>query len=155
MHIQAYFKTEDAAEGARIGLSSYPVENLEVGRLEEKIGQSSTLLIPFAPMGNNAGTYTGGAQAPSNLGIPLIYNNEDNDRVLRSEGESEAERDLRQDRGDESDPGLTGFPIASTAVERDDYADLEYVLSGRVNEQNRDEVVDKLRKEGAYVEVLD
>ncbi|ANS75465.1 hypothetical protein AWM70_13315 [Paenibacillus yonginensis] len=149
-HIQAYFKTEDDAESARTRLIGYSLENLEVGRLEGGIGNDREILIPIAPVGSTPGMYAGGAQTAgggsggvytTQSAIPL-NNVKDND--------TEAERDRREDRPEQDDLELGTYPISN-----DDYNDLQYVLSARVNEQQYEEVVQKLRSEGAYVERFD
>lgn len=58
-HIQAYFCSEDQAEGARSHLIPYGIEQLEVGKLEKGIGRSSNLLVPFAPIQNATSTASG------------------------------------------------------------------------------------------------
>ncbi|GGA41894.1 hypothetical protein [Paenibacillus physcomitrellae] len=149
-HIQAYFKTEDDAESARTRLIGYSMENLEVGRLEGGLGNDHEILIPIAPVGNTPGMYAGGAQTAGGVGggvyttqgaIPL-NNVRDN--------ETEAERDRREDRPEQDDLELGTYPLSN-----DDYNDLQYVLSARVDDQQYEEVVQKLRSEGAYVERFD
>lgn len=151
-HIQAYFRTEDDAESARFSLAAYPVEHLEVGRMAEDLGANHDLLIPVAPFGNTTGMYSGGAQSAS--GVPVVFTAQDSS-VLENENVSEAERDIKQDRPEDDDIRLGEYPVSESAFEGDNYGDLQYVLSAKVQDQDCDGVVQKLRKEGGYVEVLD
>lgn len=50
--IQAYFRTENEAEGAKIALISYKVDGLEVWPLTDPIGEDRRILFPIAPFSN-------------------------------------------------------------------------------------------------------
>lgn len=59
--IQAYFRTEDEAEGARASLQAYRTEHLEVGALDETLGRETRVLIPLVPYNNTGSVSTGGS----------------------------------------------------------------------------------------------
>lgn len=151
-HIQAYFRTEDDAEGARSRLVSFSVEHLEVGRIAEDLGASRNLLIPTVPFGSTAGMYSGGAQATTNVSAVFMTQNPS---VTRVENASEAQRDIHQDRPEDLEVGLGEYPVSDRDYEGEEYRNLAYVLSGKVSDEDCDEVVKRLRSEGGYVEVLE
>ncbi|WP_138495691.1 hypothetical protein [Paenibacillus pinistramenti] len=149
-HIQAYFRTEDEAESARSHLVGYRMDNLEVGRLEEGIGRDRDILIPIVPIGNTSGMYTGGAMTTG--GAAGAYTTQGAVPVVDPNAEeSVAERDIREDKPEDNAPGFGAYETLTDG----DYDDLNYVLSARVDDQSYDEIVQKLRSEGAYVERLD
>lgn len=146
-HIQAYFTSEDQAEGARSSLIPYGLQQLEVGRLEKGIGRNSNLLVPFAPIQNGNSTASGGmipttgfAGTTSTQGtVPFIINSDDinassNEDVKDGVTDSGLQGDIMNDEGDTSS--------------------LRYVLSAKVRDEQYDELVTKLRTLGAYVETL-
>lgn len=45
--IQAYFRTESEAEGARTTLQTYNIDQLEVGQLQDAIGRSTNIVDQF------------------------------------------------------------------------------------------------------------
>lgn len=149
-HIQAYFRTEDEAESARTRLVGYRMDNLEIGRLEENIGRDRDILIPIVPIGNSTGMYAGGAMTAGGATGPYTtqgavpLNNPDTE-------DSVAERDIREDKPVNNDQDFGTYDSIADA----DYDDLNYVLSARVDDQSYEEIVQKLRSEGAYVEHLD
>lgn len=139
-HIQAYFTSEDQAEGARSSLITYQLEQLEVGSLEKAIGRSSNLLIPFAPL-ENVSTFaatgmnpsSGFASTTASQGVVPLVTDLDNNNKSHNEDREEDE-------------------AVTQMVEPDDNeGDLKYVLSAKVEDHNYDEVVHKLRSLGAYV----
>ncbi|MFD1989190.1 hypothetical protein ACFSGI_04420 [Paenibacillus nicotianae] len=145
-HIQAYFQTEDQAEGARTTLQTFNVKQLEVGRLPHQISQSGKVLVPLVPIATNTGGAVGTAGAPSGAGpggivapTAIIENRED-----RLEGEDSPHSD------NDNDSAYS----ASNATEKD-YDDLKYVLSASVMEADVEHVVQALRTNNAFVEILD
>lgn len=146
-HIQAYFSSEDQAEGARSSLIPYGLEQLEVGKLEKGIGRSSNLLVPFAPIQNANSTASGGmipssgfAGTTSTQGtVPFVINNDD---VNASSNEDT--------KDGVKDNGLQGDIINDEG----DVSSLRYVLSAKARDEQYEEVVSKLRTLGAYVEAL-
>jgi hypothetical protein len=146
-HIQAYFSSEDQAEGARSSLIPYGLEQLEVGKLEKGIGRSSNLLVPFAPIQNANSTASGGmipstgfAGTTSTQGtVPFVINNDD---INASSNE--------EDKDGATGSGFHGDIISDEA----DVSSLRYVLSAKAKDEQYDEVVSKLRTLGAYVEAL-
>ncbi len=144
-HIQAYFQTEDQAEGARTSLQTFNVKQLEVGRLPHQISQSGKVLVPLVPIATNTGGAVGTAGAPSGAGpggivapTAIIENRED-----RLEGEDSP-------HSDDNDAAYS----ASNATDKD-YDDLKYVLSASVMEADVEQVVQALRTNNAFVEILD
>ncbi|MFB5268031.1 hypothetical protein ACE41H_14790 [Paenibacillus enshidis] len=85
--IQAYFKTEDEAEGARTSLQAYRTEHLEVGQLGGTLGRDKRLLIPFVPYNTVGSMNTGGARrqdlqdTPGLLDAMGVFSSEDNDKL--------------------------------------------------------------------------
>jgi hypothetical protein len=59
--IQAYFRTEDDAEGARASLQAYRTEHLEVGALDSALGRDTRVLIPLVLYNNTGSVSAGGA----------------------------------------------------------------------------------------------
>ncbi|WP_223069229.1 hypothetical protein [Paenibacillus caui] len=153
-HIQAYFRTEDDAEGAKIRLAAYPLEHLEAGRLEEGMGRNRNILIPILPFGTITGMYAGGV---STLGsIPAVFAAHSTASVADA-GETGAQRDIREDRPEDDNDTWGTVPLAQDTFGGDGsgYEDLKYVLSAKVKDVHFEEVVNKLRSEGAFVEILD
>ncbi|MDO7908096.1 hypothetical protein Q5741_16940 [Paenibacillus sp. JX-17] len=148
--IQAYFKTEDQAEGARTSLQAYRTEHLEVGKLDSAIGRDRRLIIPLVPY-NNSGSmntagavgFTGAAGAGSyaNNVVPVVA---ENDRDISRE-------DAPNSDAPPSDDNLLG----AGEVDPDDYNDLTYVLSAKVSDEDYEAIVQKLRQNNAYVESFD
>lgn len=141
--IQAYFKTEDEAEGARTSLQVYATEQLEVGELETGVGRDKHILLPFVP--NNGGTGTtsgtgglGVAGVGTPQGVPIVPVITDNDR-----GEV-ASADINGNR----EGGILNAEDVSSA----DLDDLRYVLSCKVNDEEYNDVVNKIRQNGGFVE---
>lgn len=143
--IQAYFSTEDAAEGAKTALIPYGVEGIEVSALTDPLdtGRNSrrNILLPLAPFNTSAtaagGVYsTGGAAGPLTGAaiVPGVVADEPG-RVEegRTEGEVHSSSDLRNS----------------------DLENLHYVMDLKVAENHYNEVVEVLRGKQAYVEIFD
>ncbi|WP_411343479.1 hypothetical protein ACE3MZ_17870 [Paenibacillus sp. WLX1005] len=147
-HIQAYFRTEDQAQGAQTSLQTFNVKNLEVGRLDKQISQGSRVLVPLVPL--NAGGAAGGGTAsgvsagvgPGTVVPPTAIIDEDGKR-------NEVTDDDTANRRNDAD-GWSAF----SATDKD-YDDLKYVLSATVMEADVEAVVEKLRTNNAFVEVLE
>ncbi|WP_211747558.1 hypothetical protein [Paenibacillus sp. Marseille-Q4541] len=143
--IQAYFRTEDEAEGARTSLQVYATEQLEVGALESNIGRENRILIPFVPNNTVGGTGTSGGAGVAGMGtvqgtpvVPIITDNE-RDEV--------AAADINGNR--------EGGILNAEGISSDDLDDLHYVLSCKVKEDEYNDVVNKIRQNGGFVEVFD
>ncbi|MBR2563361.1 MAG: hypothetical protein IKE29_01900 [Paenibacillus sp.] len=146
-HIQAYFRTEDEAEGARTSLQTFRTEQLEVGQLDAAIGRDTRVMIPLVPyntaaggVGTNGAMGVGaapGAPASENV-IPVV-----------SDVDREAERDPRNRVNQDGDM------LDAADVTTGDYDDLHYVLSAKVRDEDYEEIIHKLRSNHAYVEKLD
>lgn len=136
--IQAYFRNEDEAEGARIKLQVYNTENLEIGRLQEAIGRDDDILIPLVPWnaggtgGTTMGTGAVGGVAPAPgmiVSAPASSNLDQNDSFFASDESMDSE-----DFTDE------------------DFDKLSYVLSVKVRDEDYDEIVHMLRVNRACIQ---
>jgi hypothetical protein len=148
-HIQAYFRTEDQAESARISLETLNVKNLEVGRLDSQVNQGGRVLVPLLPVnaggGTTGGTTSGvaGGTGPGTIIPPTaIIDNDGNRNEVR---DNDSDRDAHGDHDAWS---------AMNATDKD-YDDLKYVLSVTAMEADVESVVQKLRTNNAFVEVLE
>ncbi|MDP4095206.1 hypothetical protein OIN60_00175 [Paenibacillus sp. P96] len=142
--IQAYFKTEDEAEGARTSLQAYRTEHLEVGQLEGTLGRDRRLLIPFVTYNTGGSINTGGATGAVATGTgygnhiaPVVSDRED-EGVRKSDSANT--------------PGMLD---AADVFSSEDNANLQYVLSAKVEDADVEEIVHKLRANHAYVERFD
>ncbi|MCM3785583.1 hypothetical protein M3231_21695 [Neobacillus mesonae] len=141
--IQAYFRTEDDAEGARTSLQVFATEQLEVGTLDSSIGRSSRILIPLVPQNNVGGVNSTGAVGTAagtqaEAVIPVVTDR-DRDDVAAANINGNREGGL----------------LNAEDVSSDDYDDLRYVLSAKVRDDEYDQIVNKIRSNGGYVEVFD
>ncbi|GAB6929399.1 hypothetical protein JCM10914A_33820 [Paenibacillus sp. JCM 10914] len=147
--IQAYFRTEDDAEGARTTLLTYNTEHLEVGRLENRIRSGGNILVPIVPW-TNSGT-AGSTAGATTIGAPggvvgapgLIV------------GATNRERDIAEDRavdGDDAQDAETTTGWREADVTDSDYGDLSYALSVKVRDEDYENIVHELRANNAYVE---
>lgn len=144
--IQAYFRTENEAEGARTSLQVYATEQLEVGALESGVGREKHILLPFVPNNGGSGTAsgTGGvgvAGAGSAQGVPIVpvITNDDRGEV--------ASADINGNR----EGGILNAEDVSSA----DLDDLRYVLSCKVKDEEYNDVVNKIRQNGGFVETFE
>ncbi|MDQ0192715.1 hypothetical protein [Paenibacillus wynnii] len=144
--IQAYFRTEDEAEGAKTSLISYNVEGLEVSRLTDSLdsgGRSNrNILVPLvaytntsmsgglAGVGGTTGSVAGNAAILP--GIVAIDPTDDNGKHLRG-----------------------GEVRNNTVVADADLRDLNYVMELKVPRENYLEVIETLRNKHAFVEVFE
>ncbi|MGF7045937.1 hypothetical protein J2T13_000399 [Paenibacillus sp. DS2015] len=144
-HIQAYFKTENQAESSKTTLFTYKTEQLEVSKLENAIGKSNNVLFPLVATGNMNGDSVGmvgtpGAVTSGNV-IPVIERND--------------VTDTKSDLAEDENPDRQGSLLDAGDVSTNDYNDLRYVLVAKVEDLDYNEIVQKLRQNGAYVEKLD
>ncbi|MEK5477415.1 hypothetical protein NYE70_10695 [Paenibacillus sp. FSL R5-0407] len=156
-HIQAYFMSEDQAEGARTSLLPFEMEQVEVSSLDHSIGRSHNILVPLLPLNstttNTGGTY-GAVGIPGTVSaqgvIPVVAMGDDDSDDGRINGERvDTERD-RPDFDSELDPVIDANNFSD-----DDFSNLKYVLTAKVKETDYDDIVHKLRSRGAFVEHLD
>ncbi|MEK4352767.1 hypothetical protein MKX41_18115 [Paenibacillus sp. FSL R5-0475] len=145
--IQAYFRTENEAEGAKIALISYKVDGLEVWPLTDPIGEDRRILFPIAPFSNTtlaAGTVgtlgTGSTPAAGAMLAPGVAASETRD-------ESETHYSVDEDQ--------VSADVADGELEDGDLSKLRYVMDLSVAEENYNEVVETLRGKGAFVEQFD
>lgn len=142
--IQAYFKTEDEAEGARTSLQAYWTEHLEVGRLDGTLGRDRRLLIPFVPYNTAGSMNTGGAAGAVAAGTGY------SDRAIPVVSDGNEEGVRREELQDT--PGLLD---ATDVFSSEDNDKLQYVLSAKVHDADYEEIVSKLRANHAYVDRFD
>ena len=140
--IQAYFQTEDQAEGARTSLLGYKTENLEVSKLENAIGRSTNLLTPLVAINPSDNMTSVGALGMSGAGgvagnniVPIVM---ENDRQSDMSTESDAK----------PKEGLTNL------TDVDNYEGLNYVLVAKVEDEHYEEIVQSLRRNNAHIEAL-
>ncbi|WP_150266562.1 hypothetical protein [Paenibacillus tepidiphilus] len=142
--IQAYFRSEDEAEGAKTSLIPYGVGDMEVSALTDPLRidgkHRRNILLPLVPYNNSA--MAGGAFgavgsadiAAGTVVVPSVALNDDElDR-----------RDLGRD------------PEHSEVYAQDgDLDDIRYVMDLKIADERYHEVVEVLRGKHAYVEVFD
>ncbi|WP_334075649.1 hypothetical protein [Paenibacillus sp. A14] len=152
-HIQAYFKSEDQAEGARTSLLPYETEQLEVGALDRSIGRNSNILVPLLPL-NGSGVDTGGTYG--SVGVPGTVSAQGVVPVVAMAGRTDDNEPVsgERERAQGDVPG-SGPVVDVTRTDEGDYDDLKYVLTAKVRDNDYDDIVRKLRMQGAYVEHLD
>ncbi|MFF2910513.1 hypothetical protein [Paenibacillus sp. NPDC057934] len=140
--IQAYFKTEDDALGAKTALIAYNVEGLEVWPLNDRLGQDLRFLLPVIPLGNSAlaagGFSTSGTSGAPGAGAALVA----------STGIPESVDDV-ESRGFE---GSTG---EEAKLSGEELGELRYIMELKVDEARYNEVIQILRSKQAYVERFD
>ena len=144
-HIQAYFRTEDEAEGARTSLQTFRTEHLEVGQLDSAVGRDKRILLPLVPYNTAGGAGTNGTMGVGTApGVPAS----ENVVPVVSNVDRNADRDSRDNLNRDGDL------LGAADVSSDDYDDLHYVLSAKVQDEDYDEIIHKLRSNNAYVEEL-
>ncbi|AOZ91873.1 hypothetical protein [Paenibacillus crassostreae] len=142
--IQAYFQTEDQAEGAKTSLIGYKTENLEVSRLETTIGRNRNLQLPLVAFNPSGNINTAGS-----LGVPGTGGIAGNNIVPIMD-----DIDDRSDVESESNINKTGDLTDAGDVDTNDYDNLKYVLVAKVEDEHYDEIIQKLRQNGAHIEAL-
>lgn len=144
-HIQAYFRTEDEAEGARTSLQTFRTEHLEVGQLDSAVGRDKRIMVPLVPYNTAGGVGTNGAMGVgASPGVPASEN------VIPVV--SNVDRDT--ERGSRDNVNEDGDLLDAADVFSGDYDDLRYVLSAKVRDEDYEEIIHKLRSNQAYVEEL-
>ncbi|KKO52262.1 hypothetical protein [Paenibacillus sp. DMB20] len=141
--LQAYFRTEDEAEGARTTLLTYKTEHLEVSPLQEPVNRGVNILVPLIPWhGSGTGSAVpssgtvGGAGAPAAIvGTRAV-----------TDGERTEDEPVLQDPDDWVD---------ATDLSDVDLNELRYVLTAKVSDADYEEIVRKLRASNAFVERFD
>lgn len=145
--LQAYFRTEDEAEGAKTRLLTYSTEQLEVGELQEPVQNRGRILVPLVPWNNSGsgGATTGvnGLGAPGGIvGAPgVVVGSRDTSHGLDSGGPENS--DAPHDRWREAD------------IADGDYGDLHYTLTVKVKDEDYEQIVHDLRAHNGYVESFD
>ncbi|GIP34114.1 hypothetical protein [Paenibacillus sp. J2TS4] len=129
--IQAYFRTEDDAESARTKLQTYAVTDMEVGELQDKLSEDVRLLTPFvagAAGADGSLMGSGAGVTGSDRGVPVVVAMDVWDR----------------DSDEASDSGADDLSL-------DDFT---YVLSCQVEDEDYDELIDVIRRNGGSVKVF-
>ncbi|SEK70350.1 hypothetical protein [Paenibacillus sp. OK003] len=144
-HIQAYFRTEDEAEGARTSLQTFRTEHLEVGQLDSAVGRDKRIMVPLVPYNTAGGVGTNRAMGVGAApGVPAS----ENVIPVVSNVDRDTERGSRQNVNEDGDL------LDAADVSSGDYDDLRYVLSAKVRDEDYEEIIHKLRSNQAYVEEL-
>lgn len=126
--LQAYFRTEDEAEGARTTLLTYKTEHLEVSPLMDSLNRGTNILVPIIPWnGTAAGAGNAGASPGSagGTGLPAA--------VVGA-----------PDRNDDW--------VDNPDINDADFDDLKYTLTAKVRDEDYEEIIRKLRANNAFVE---
>lgn len=153
-HIQAYFKSEDEAEGARASLLPYETEQMEVGALDASIGRNGDLLVPLVPI--NGGLGNGGAGTASVAGMPGTASAQGVVPVVTEHDNSDENGTVSDELPDRTrEDGVPDPLINVSAFSDEDYDNLRYVLSLKVKDEDYEMIVHKLRGRGAFVDRLD
>lgn len=144
--IQAYFSTEDAAEGAKTALIPYGVEGIEVSALTDPLDTGGNnrrnILIPLAPY-NTSATAAGGVYAAGGATGPLTG-------AAIVPGVT-----VDDDLGRTDDERTAGEVHSGSDLKNSDLENLHYVMDLKVAENYYNEVVEVLRGKQAYVEIFD
>lgn len=145
--IQAYFRTENEAEGAKTALFTYNVGGLEVWPLTDKLGRDRNILVPVVPFSNTsltAGT-TGslGSEGTPATGAVLVP------------GLATSDTRANEDDHYRVDEDQISGNVADEDLDDGDLDDLQYVMELSVPEESYNEVVEVLRGKNAYVEVFE
>ncbi|HEY2492765.1 MAG TPA: hypothetical protein VGI33_07635 [Paenibacillus sp.] len=146
-HIQAYFKTENQAESSKTTLLTYKTEHLEVSKLTNTIGRSSNVLIPLVANDPSGNVITGNV-----VGVGSIPGSVTTGNVLPI---AERTDTANPNVAGEENSDEQGSLLESGDTATDDYDDLRYVLVAKVEEIHYNEIIQKLRRNGAYVESVD
>lgn len=144
--IQAYFSTEDAAEGAKTALIPYGVEGIEVSALTDPLDTGGNtrrnILIPLAPYNTSAtaagGVAAGGVSGPLTGAAAIVP------------GVA-----VGNDLGRTDDERTIGEVHSGSDLKNSDLENLHYVMDLKVAENHYNEVVEVLRGKQAYVEIFD
>ncbi|MBT2288862.1 hypothetical protein J7E73_06855 [Paenibacillus albidus] len=141
--IQAYFRTEDEAQGAKTSLIAYNVDVPEVSELTDTLGRDRNILFPILPLNNSsmAAGAAGAAGSPSGnpaAGAVLAPG------LADSETSGDAEGRIHEDQVREAKD-----------VDDRDLDDLRYVMELKVPEAHFNEVIQVLRGKHAFVEVFE
>lgn len=163
-HIQAYFESEDQAEGAKIHLIAQGAKAIEVSSLNmgmgagmdqgmgDSLNDSHNVLVPLLPV-NGSTSNMGGPYGA--VGIPGTMNAQTiipaitlGDRRADEDGfEVQDERTMAQ-----GDQAVIDPIVDIDLVDRASSNHLQYVVSAKVSDADYDEIVSRLRSKGAIVD---
>lgn len=141
-HIQAYFRNEDEAEGARASLIAVTTAEVEVGRLSDSVAASDWSAPAFYPMSNNGFTVASGPGTMSAQGLFHVVDM----------GDGEVRGDLDGSNSFDADRGETVRDDVLDEAVTDETDEYQYVLSTKVSDEQYESVVHKLRSLGAFIE---
>lgn len=153
--IQAYFRTEDEAEGAKTALLSYKVEGLDVWPLTDPLsnnGGGRSFLLPLVPYGANLGgsstamgasaaTYPAGTHA--GVLVPPVIAGEDG--KLFGKDDDLSDKEIREHNKDPEHSELSDSDLSQLSV----------VMELKASDEDYNEVVHTLRGKNAYIEVFE
>lgn len=148
--IQAYFRTEDEAQGAKTALISYKIEEQQLSPLTDPLDTSGdgdrsrtrNILVPLAPYNNSAmaGGIVGTAGTTGSvMGAAILPG-----VVAPDSLDEKGAPVINEDKAQKSDTAAKG-----------DLDGLHYVMELKVAEENYNEVVETLRGKNAYVELFE
>ena len=141
-HIQAYFRNEDEAEGARASLMAFQANDVEVGRLTDSVARSDWAAPAFYPMSNNGYTVGTGPGTMSAQGLFHVVDM----------GGGDVRDDLDGSNSTDADHGDTVRDDARDDAAADATDRFQYTLSAKVSDAQYEQAVLKLRSMGAYIE---
>ncbi|GAA0381594.1 hypothetical protein [Paenibacillus motobuensis] len=141
-HIQAYFRNEDEAEGARASLMAFQADDVEVGRLSDSVARSDWSAPAFYPMSNNGFTVASGPGTMSAQGLFHVVDM----------GGGDVRGDLDGSNSADADHGDTVRGDARNDTVANATDQFQYTLSAKVSDTQYEQAVLKLRSMGAYIE---
>lgn len=138
--IQAYFRTEDEAEGAKTALIGYKADGLDVWELTDPISDDRHILFPLLPI-NNLGGLGAGTASVSYGAAPAAY-----PAVVAAGGEVDDETGRGGNFGADD--------VRNQAYDDADLGGLHYVMEIKASDDDFDAIVHSLRSKNGYVEVF-
>ncbi|MFD1177057.1 hypothetical protein ACFQ3W_12195 [Paenibacillus puldeungensis] len=149
-NIQAYFQSEDLVEGARMSLLSYRTEQVEAGHVEDSVAANDNLIVPLLPV--STGTMSTGG-SPGTVPIPLTGTMRGGQSILPviAFGDRNAGDTLNGEQSEAVSGEHRKDPVMDTIDTNDRPQGWKYVLSAKVQEEDYDSIVSKLREQGAFI----
>jgi len=143
--IQAYFRNEDEAEGARASLMALQANDVEVERLSDSLAHSDGSGPAFFPMSNNGFIVGSGPGMMTAQGLFQVADL----------GDGELHIDLDGGNSEDSDHADTLRNDVLDDTESVDTDRFQYTLSAKVSDDQYENIVHKLRSLGAYIQSVD
>ncbi|MCM3701570.1 hypothetical protein [Paenibacillus macerans] len=148
-HIQAYFRTEDQVEGARISLLPYAPSQVEAGHVDDRLGEDDKLLVQLLPVPS------GSMNSGGTVGLPLPGTLRGSQSALPAFafGDRGAGDTLNGEHSEAVSGEREMDPARDVIDTGDEPEGWKYVLSAAVEDEDYDKIVQKLRAHGAYIPV--